>query len=461
MTADRAAIDVRAAGDIANSGLSWLQILRLALVQTALGAMVVLTTATMNRVMVVELALPAMLPGALVAIHYAVQMLRPRFGHGSDGGRRRTPWIVGGLCVLALGTIGAAAATALMSLSPLAGTLAATLAFLAIGAGVGSAGTNLLTLVATHVSAERRAPAATLIWIMMIVGFAVTTGLAGRFLDPYTPLRLVAVTATVACLALMIGIAAVLGIERPQALRASANDEPRKPTFRQAFAEVWREDVTRRFTIFVFVSMLAYSAQDLILEPFAGLVFQMTPGETTILSSAQHGGVVAGMVLVALFGAALTRRFPGLLRNFCLLGCFGSAASLGALAFADRFATVFPLREAVFSLGFFNGMFAVAAIGAMMALAGHGTKSREGVRMGLWGAAQAIAFGAGGFLGTVFVDLSAALTGRTDTAYAVVFAGEAILFMVAALLAARSVTVGAASTSFGPPIASRPIGVAA
>jgi BCD family chlorophyll transporter-like MFS transporter len=71
--------------------------------QTALGAIVVLTTSTMNRVMVVEYALPALLPGALVGLHYAIQMLRPRLGYGSDCGGRRTPWIVGGMGVLAAG----------------------------------------------------------------------------------------------------------------------------------------------------------------------------------------------------------------------------------------------------------------------------------------------------------------------------------------------------------------------
>ena len=58
-----------------------------------LGAVVVLTTSTLNRVMVVELALPALLPGLLVALHYAVQISRPRMGFGSDVGARRTPWI--------------------------------------------------------------------------------------------------------------------------------------------------------------------------------------------------------------------------------------------------------------------------------------------------------------------------------------------------------------------------------
>ena len=66
------------------AGLGWLGIVRLGLVQTALGAIVVLTTSTMNRVMVIELALPAMLPGALVAWHYALQALRPRWGFGAD-----------------------------------------------------------------------------------------------------------------------------------------------------------------------------------------------------------------------------------------------------------------------------------------------------------------------------------------------------------------------------------------
>ena len=83
--------------------LGWFGIVRLGLVQTALGAIVVLTTSTMNRVMVVELQLAAMLPGALVAWHYGVQMLRPRLGYGSDIGGRRTPWIIGGMFVAGTG----------------------------------------------------------------------------------------------------------------------------------------------------------------------------------------------------------------------------------------------------------------------------------------------------------------------------------------------------------------------
>ena len=96
----------------AAAGLGWPQIVRLGLVQTALGSVVVLMTATLNRVMVVELALPAFVPGLLVALHYAVQVLRPRWGYGSDRSGRRTPWIVGGMAALCLGGFGAACGTA-------------------------------------------------------------------------------------------------------------------------------------------------------------------------------------------------------------------------------------------------------------------------------------------------------------------------------------------------------------
>ena len=177
--------------------LGWGGVIRLGLVQTALGAVVVLTTSTLNRVMVVELALPALLPGLLVALHYAVQITRPRMGHGSDEGGRRTPWILGGMAGLCVG----------------------------------------------------------------------------------------------------------------------GDDESTRPAavdgFRVALSEVWAEPAARHFTIFVFMSMLAYSSQDLILEPFAGLVFGLTPGESTALSGIQHGGVLGGMLLVA----ACTGWGPKWMRN--------------------------------------------------------------------------------------------------------------------------------------------------
>lgn len=419
------------------NGLGWLGIARLGLVQTALGAIVVLTTSTLNRVMVVELALPAIVPGALVALHHVLQFLRPRLGHGSDVGGRRTPWIVGGMAVLALGGVLAALATAWMEVNRPAGLVLAVVAFTLIGLGVGAAGTTLLALLARQVCPPRRAAAATVVWVMMIIGFIVTATIAGRYLDPYTPARLVIVVSLVCATALLVASLAVRGVESE---RAPPEDRPAlRHDFRAALRDVWAESRARRFTIFVFVSMLAYSAQDLILEPYAGLVFGLTPGESTRLSGVQNAGVLSGMVLVALLSTGVGGVRLGSLRGWTVVGCLGSALALAALAFAGSVGPEWPLRETVFALGFANGMFAVAAIGSMMALAGAGGSADVGLRMGLWGAAQAIAFAAGGLVGTAAVDVARATIGSDVASYAMVFAAEALLFVAAARMAARTI----------------------
>jgi len=432
--------------------LSWFEIVRLGLVQTALGAVVVMTTSTLNRVMVVELQFAATLPGALVALHYAIQILRPRWGYGSDAGGRRTPWIIGGMAVLALGGVGAAAATALMSVAPVAGIACAVLAFIAIGIGVGASGTSLLVLLATQTAPARRPAAASLVWLMMIAGFVVTAGVAGSLLDPYTHARLIAVTAGVSAVAFALTLLAVWGVERVQdAVPASAEPLEQKPPFMQALKEVWAEPTARRFTVFVFVSMLAYSAQDLILEPFAGLVFAFTPGESTKLSGIQHGGVLVGMLFVGIGATLIGQRDAAAMRGWTIAGCIASAAALIGLAAGAFVGADWPLRVNVFALGMANGVFAVAAISAMMAHASSGREKREGTRMGLWGAAQAIAFGLGGFLGTAAVDTARAIFDTTVMAYAIVFTAEGMLFLIAAVLSLRVAAAARKSRGSEPP----------
>jgi BCD family chlorophyll transporter-like MFS transporter len=100
-------------------------------------------------------------------------------------------------------------------------------------------------------------------------------------------------------------------------------------------------------------------------------------------------------------------------------------------------APAWPLRTAVFILGLSNGVYAVAAIGSMMSLGGSNRNSREGLRMGLWGAAQAIAFGVGGFAGMLASDLARLVMNSSSVAYATVFAAEAALFLLSALLATQ------------------------
>ena len=410
--------------------LSWLQIFRLGLVQAALGAIVVLMTSTLNRLMVVELALPVVLPGALVALHYGVQITRPQWGHLADQGGNRTRWIIAGMALLALGGVGATLAIPLLESNLALGLAVSVVAYAVIGLGVGASGTSLLALLATATAEHRRPAAATITWLMMIAGIALTAITAGKFLDPYSHARLLAVVAVICAGAVALTILAVWGIER----RVIARPAPPAQSFRDGIRDIWADTRARHFTFFVFLSMTAYFMQELILEPYAGLVFGFTPGQSTSMSGAQNGGVFLGMVLV---GVAATGFRLGSLRVWVMAGCTGSALMLIAIAGASFWAL--PLVPLVVALGFFNGMFAVAAIGSMMQLAGEGADKREGARVGLWGASQAIAAGFGGLTGAALVDVARSLMPVAD-AFGAVFLFQATLFIASAYLAARIMT---------------------
>ncbi len=429
-------------------GLGWIGIVRLGLVQSALGAIVTLATLTLNRVMVVEEGAAAVIPAALIAWHYMVQLSRPHWGYGSDVGHRRSPWIVVGMGVLALGALLATDATLMLGVHPLFACLLALVAYSMIGAGVAAAGTSLLALLATRVAAARRPAAASITWIMMIIGIVVCASVSGAFLQPFSAQRLATVVTTVAGLGFVTTLFAVWGADRATSalgetglgetgLGETASPRHQPPaSFRAVIEEIRTDPTARGFTIFVFVSMLAYSGQELILEPYAGLVFHMSPGQTAQLTGLQHAGVLVGMILVGAFGTRFGDRKSLWMRRWTVTGCIGSATALLGLALSGVAGLAWLLSAMVLTLGLANGIFAVSAISSMMGLAGDGNASREGVRVGVWGAAQAGAFAIGGFLGATSVGVVRDLIHQATPAFIAVFCVEAAVFAVAALLAA-------------------------
>jgi BCD family chlorophyll transporter-like MFS transporter len=408
----------------------WTHVIRLGLIQACMGAVVVVTTSTLNRIMVVEHALPALLPGMLVSFHYLVQMVRPRMGFGADQGRRSTPWMMGGMVLLSAGGLLAAVATVWMADALALGLALAVLAFACIGLGVSACGTSLLALMSKRMPAHMRAPAATTVWMMMIMGFALTAITVGKLLDPYTPERLIYLCSILSVCVVLITAACLWRLEGQATAQVAASDERMTAEkFKQALHRVWGEAQARTFTIFVFLSMLAYSAQDLILEPFAGSIFGMTPGETTQLSGLHHSAVLCGMLCVALVGGKKVAGRLGSIQSWMVGGCALSALAMLGLTLGGITAGAWPLKANVFVLGVANGVFSIAAIATMMRLATAEGESRAGTRMGLWGAAQALAFGLGGLLGTAASDLARWLIASPGAAYASVFALEALMFL--------------------------------
>lgn len=420
-----------------NRSFGWFSIVRLGAVQASIGAMVMIATSLLNRLMVLEYGLAAGIPAGLVAWHYMVQLSRPLWGHGSDLGRKRTPWVIGGMAILGAGAMLAVQATTMLDDARTLGIALAVIAFSLIGAGVGAAGTSMLAILASGVAPERRAAAAATTWIMMVFGIVISAGTAGALLDPYSEQRLFVVAGGVVAAAISLTCLAMLGLEAKTTGAVATENRQPPATLREAISEILGDPQSRRFTLFIFVSMLAYSMQDLILEPFAGLVFQMSPGQSTSLSGLQHGGVLVGMIVTGLGGSAFAGRMPIELRVWTMLGCIGSAVALAGLAMAAQAGPGWPLAANIAALGFFNGAFAVSAIGSMMGLAGAGKRTREGVRMGVWGTAQAIAFGLGGLTGALGVDFVRGATGQVSQAFQLIFAFEASLFLISAILAMR------------------------
>ena len=419
----------------AGTGIGWFGVVRLGTVQAAIGAMVMLATSLLNRVMVVEFAIAAAVPAGLVAWHYAVQLSRPLWGHKSDRSEKRSSWIMAGMGILALGTLIAVDATIMMAGAGIFSIILAVLGFSLIGLGVGMAGTALLALLASRVAVERKPAAAAISWTMMVAGIVVAAGVSGSFLDPFSEARLAIVTSMVVLVAFCVAMLALRGLERNSLPVKQGKNSETKANFTEVLKDISQDQQARRFTYFVFISMLAYSMQDLILEPFAGFIFGMTPGESTQLAGVQHSGILLGMLVAGLGGSLYAKYFGRNEKLWIIIGCLSSAVMLGALSIAAAVGPAWPLKANVFGLGVANGIFAVAAVGAMLGLASDGSASGEGARMGVWGAAQAIAFGAGGLLGAVIVDLLRGTMADDSNAFQIVFVVEGAMFILAALVA--------------------------
>ena len=433
MTAATAAI---AASNPATFG--WMSVLRLGLVQACLGGLIVLITATMNRVMVVELKLPAMIPGALVALHYAVQLwLRPRMGHFADQHGRLTRWIVLGMSILAFGVIACAALLPSLGTAPMIGYPLIITAFVLVGLGVSMAGTLLLTLLSLKVPPARHARAAATVWLCMIAGFIITTVVAGKLLEPFTFATLVRCSAIIGTAAIVLTALALAGLDLPGARDLS--EHAVATPFADALRAVWADPIARRFAFFVALSMLAYSTQDLILEPFAGSVFSLSPADSTRISGVHQMGSLLGMLLTAMLSTRI-----GTLAAWARWGCVASGVALLAVATSPVVGSLLLLKGALLSLGIANGAFAIGAIGSMMSLSAAGDKKQTGVRMGVFGAAQAVAMAAGGMLGAGASDVMRVVLGSDRLGYGSVFAMEAALFVVAAVMASAAKQSGRA-----------------
>ena len=429
--------------------MNWFSIFRLGLVQLCIGSSVVIPLSTLNRLMKVELALPATIAGFLIALHYAVQLTRVSWGHLSDKSRNRSQWIVLGMIILGLGGILASASIPLIESHFSYGIMLALFSYSLIGFGVGAAGTPLLALLATYSSKSQKGFAASITFLMMILGLAITGITVGIILDPYSHQKLIKITSSLAILTNVISFLSLRNLER--SLQNSSNaliqntinsDVP----ILEGIKKVWMERDARLFTIFIFISMGAFSMQDPILEPFAGEVFGFTVGESTKLDGFHKIGTLIGIISIVLclskfkigFGSLsiVKNERLGSERLWLITGCLFSALSLFIISLlAITFAGSSALNSVVFFFGISNGIFTAGVLGTMLHLASRGSgDNKEGTRMGIWGAAQAYATMIAVFFSTVLVDILGLIMTSLPSVYGIVFLTAACFFIASAYL---------------------------
>lgn len=424
--------------DAASDSLPLSRIIRLSLFQVSVGMAMVLLTGTLNRVMIVELGVPASVVAFMVALPIVFAPARALIGHRSDTyrsylGWRRVPFIwmgtmvqFGGFAIIPFALLvltgdGAAA-------TPYAGEIGAALAFLLVGAGLHTTQTAGLALACDLAPPETRPRVVALLYVMLLVGMLISALLFSALLSDFSHLRLIQVVQGAAVITVVLNMVALW---KQEGRNPSRTDPARtRAAFKDAWSVMSSSSRARRLLVTVAFGTAAFSMQDVLLEPYGGQVLNLGVSATTLLTAILAAGTIAGLVLAA---RALS---AGL--DPCRLAAFGALAGLPAFAFVILSA---PLDSAaIFRLGtlligFGGGLFAVGMLTAAMDLA---NESDSGIAIGVWGAVQATAMGLAVGLGGALRDIIQALAEKgllgqafahPDAAYGFVYHIEiALLF---------------------------------
>lgn len=425
--------------DAASADLPLSRLLRLSLFQVSVGMTAVLLNGTLNRVMIVELGVPAWAVALMISVPLLFAPARALIGHRSDHHRsllgwRRVPFIWFGTMLQFAGLALMPFALLLMSRPDVAeaGTIAALFAFLLTGAGLHTAQTAGLALATDLAPEDGRPRAVALLYVMLLAGMVLSAFLIGGALRDFTPTRLIQLVQGTAVLVVILNVAALW---KQEARSRPAPDPQPAPRFRDAWTSFTAEAGTRRLLIATGLGAAAFSMQDVLLEPYGGELLRMSVGGTTELT-----GLWA---LGNLFGFAHAARVLGNGGDPHRVAGLGGVVGIGAflaVLFAAPLGSALLLYAGAALIGLGAGLFMVGTLTAAMALARGG---HSGIALGAWGAVQATAAGMAIAIGGIGRDLigSAAIAGDLGatlatraTGYGVVFGFE-ILLLFATLVA--------------------------
>lgn len=427
--------------DVASEDVPLSRLLRLALFQVTVGMALVLLYGTLNRVMIVELEVPATIVAVMLALPLVFAPFRTLIGHKSDThqsalGWRRIPYIwrgtmfqFGGFAIMPFALLVLSGFGESVDAPRWIGISSAALAFLLVGAGVHMVQTVGLAL-ATDLVPERDQPRAVgLMYVMLLGGMAVSAIIFGLLLENYTPGRLVQVVQGAAVVTVALNLLA-LWKQEPRDRKRAMSTVP-QPEFREAWARFASRAGAVRLLIVIALGTAGFGMADVLMEPYGGQVLGMTVAQTTLLTAVLAGGGLAGFAVASrwLMNGTDPSRLAGL------------GALVGVPAFAGIIVAAYIQATETFVIGT-----AIAGFGA--ALFSHGTltaimrsapREQVGLALGSWGAVQATAAGIAIVLGGIARDLimrTEQAATAPEIAYVPVFAFEMVLLLLALVVAA-------------------------
>lgn len=407
--------------------LSIAHVVRLALFALAYGLTGALMGGTLNRVMVADIGVSIALVGFFFAVPMFVSPLRIWLGYRSDGfvlfGKRREPYIILGALITAAGVILTVLLATRTEPNSLLMVVGITLAFVIYGFGRNMAHNTYQALLADRFTGHEKARAITAYEVVTLLGMVMGSGGIGKALETYDPNRVVAVALGAVIVAFVLTLIAVLKNEPASDVEKAAT-KAREFSFKETFRQYALAD--RQVRLFFFVIMFTFVgtlAQDILLEPYGGLVLNMEVGETTRLTAFWGVGVIIAMLISGMF---LVKRlgFTTVLRIglFASMIAFAGVIGIGVAGQEQLF------RPLVFVMGLGTG---IAGAGMLAGFMSFTTAARAGFLMGVWGMANVFGRALGSLVGGVIVDVVFSITGSHMTAYGSVFALEVLLLALA------------------------------
>lgn len=413
--------------------MSWRKIIQLTMVHVGVSITVVPVTSTLNRIMIADMQISALLVSLLIALPYLLSPVQVVIGNWADShrlwGRCRSPWIVMGGLLASFGSYFTAHAAFLMNTNFGLGLAVSLLTFAVWGLGVNMASVSYLALV-SEMGGESdgwRSRAVSTMWTMMILSTILVSLMLSALLAPFSRVALFTAFGAVWSISTFLVIFGAANIEGANHVADPARGN-RPQGLWVAYRVLVENPSARRFFIYLFLILVSIHAQDVLLEPYGGEVLGMNVSQTSRLTAIWGSGVLLTL-LTGIYAIRLLGK-----KRCANVGAFVAATAFGLIILSGLMKAVPFLQGAIFLLGLGGGLMTISNLSFMLEMI---IPEATGLYMGAWGVANFSGQAIGNIASGLIRDLAHQVSNSVAAGYLIVFGLEIVGLIVAIFLFRR------------------------